>query len=84
MSGNKIPIQKPGDELTKNAHYNWQLYNYFVGCVLFSRCLVLLLHAPGSWHDIFKAEMVGPYNMPGQVYESTGGIHEADSAFLKK
>jgi hypothetical protein len=58
MSGNKIPIQKPGDELTKNAHYNWQLYNYFVGCVLFSRCLVLLLHAPGSWHDIFKAEML--------------------------
>ncbi len=22
--------------------------------------------------------------MPGQVYESTGGKHEADSAFLKK
>jgi hypothetical protein len=88
LDGLKIPIQKPADEETQNAHCNGWLHDHFVGCVfafvpsgLVVACTV---NGPGSWHDSFIAENVGIYAKLESVYETTGEKAAVDSAFLLK
>jgi len=88
VDGLKIPIQKSGDEETKNEYYNGWLHSHFIGCIFaFAPSGVIVArtpNAPGSWHNSYIAENGGLYTKLNSVYDSTGGIAVVDSAFLGK
>jgi hypothetical protein len=88
IDGLKLPIQKSGDESTKNIFCNGWLHSHFVGCILAflpsGVTVACMINAPCSWIDSYIVENSGLYATLQNVYETTGGISVVDSAFLKK
>jgi DDE superfamily endonuclease len=85
MDGLKLRLHRPADGITQNMFYNGWTHDHYVSAV-FVFCPdgtipMCCFNVPGSIHNSKIAEWGNIYKKLRKVYERTGGICTADSAF---
>ena len=85
MDGLKLRIERPPDHEEQMKYYNgWKHDHYISNVICFAPDGTIpcaYLNCPGSLHDSNVARQGGLYNKLKKVYEATGGMCVADSAF---